>query len=84
VRSTEEVTGGLVNCRLCSFWTFTRFGGRKRWGTSQLASFLPELTLEELIFLHQEYYYIFLLQQEAIALGNTVWINKNGILIHFS
>jgi hypothetical protein len=28
----------------------------------------PELTLEELAFLHHEYYSIFLLQQEASAL----------------
>jgi hypothetical protein len=28
----------------------------------------PELTLEELVFLHCEYYSIFLLQQEASAL----------------
>jgi translation initiation factor 6 (eIF-6) len=44
----------------------------------------PELTLEELVFLHHEYYSIFLLQQEASALGNTAVINNNGILIHFS
>jgi hypothetical protein len=30
------------------------------------------------------YYSIFLLQQEASALWNTVVINNNGILIHFS
>ncbi len=35
------------------------------------------------IFLHHEYYSIFLLQQEASVLWNTVVINNNGILIHF-
>jgi hypothetical protein len=34
----------------------------------------PELTLEELVLLHHEYYSIFLLQQEASALWNTVLV----------
>jgi translation initiation factor 6 (eIF-6) len=45
---------------------------------------LPELTLKELVFLCREYYTIFLLQQEASALENTVVTNNDGILIHFS
>jgi hypothetical protein len=67
---------------LTSFWTFTRFR-RKVVGINSTGLF-PELTLEELVFLHCKYYSIFLLQQEASALWNTVVINNNGILIHFS
>jgi hypothetical protein len=44
----------------------------------------PELTLEELVFLHHEYFSIFLLQQEASALWNTVGKNNDGILIYIS
>jgi hypothetical protein len=62
----EEVTGGLVNWLLTSFWTFTRFE-RKLAGNSSTGLF-PELTLGKLVFLGCKYYSIFLLQQEAIAL----------------
>jgi hypothetical protein len=44
----------------------------------------PELTLKELVLVCCEYYSIFQLQQEASALWNTVVINNNGILTHFS
>jgi hypothetical protein len=63
---TEEVTGGLVNCQLPSGWTFTRF--RRKVVGSKSTGLFPELTLEELVFLHHRYYSIFLLQQEASAL----------------
>jgi hypothetical protein len=43
-----------------SFWTFTRFG-RKVVVTSKSTKLFPELTLKELVFLHHEYYSIFLL-----------------------
>jgi hypothetical protein len=46
--------------------TFTRFR-RKVVGTSQPASSLKQLTLEELVFLCCEYYSIFLLQQEEAS-----------------
>jgi hypothetical protein len=79
--ATEEVTGGQVNCQL-------PFGlSQKVWkesGGDKSTDLFPELTLEKLAFLCHEYYSIFLLQQEAIALWNTVVINNNGILIHFS
>jgi translation initiation factor 6 (eIF-6) len=79
---TEEVTGART-CQLpTSFWAFTRFG-RKVVGNNSIGLF-PKLTIEELLFLHHEYYSIFLLQQEASALSNTVVINNNGIVIHFS
>jgi hypothetical protein len=61
-----EVIGGLVNCQLTSFWTFTRFK-RKVEGNNSTSLF-PELTLEELVFWCHEYYSIFLLQQAASAL----------------
>jgi hypothetical protein len=37
-------------------------------GKCKSTGLFPELTLEELVFLHSEYYSIFLLQQEASAL----------------
>jgi hypothetical protein len=78
----EEDTGGQVNCWLPSGLSP---GSEGKWqGTSQLAGLFPELTLEELVFLFHEYYSILLLQQEASALWNTVVVNNNGILIHFS
>jgi hypothetical protein len=40
---------------------------RKVAGSNSIRLF-PELTLKELVFLHHEYYSIFLLQQEASAL----------------
>ncbi len=40
--------------------------------------------VKELVFLCRKYYSIFLLQQDASALWNTVVINNNGIFIHFS
>jgi hypothetical protein len=46
-----------------SFWTFTRFG-RKVVAGDKSTGLFPELTLKELVFLHGEYYSIFLLQQE--------------------
>jgi hypothetical protein len=50
---TEKVTGALGCQLLTSFWTFTRFG-RKVVGNNSTGLF-PELTLEELVFLHHEY-----------------------------
>jgi hypothetical protein len=38
--------------------------GRKVVGSNSTGLF-PELTLEELVFVHHEYYSIFLLQQQA-------------------
>jgi hypothetical protein len=54
----------------------------KESGGDKSTGLIPELTLKELVFLHHKYYSIFLLQQEASALWNTVVINDNGILIH--
>jgi hypothetical protein len=63
--------GNGRTCQLLTFfWTFTRFG-RKVMG--KLVNWLLPWT-----------YPHFLLQQEASALWNTVVINNNGILIHFS
>jgi hypothetical protein len=62
----EEVTGGQGNCRL-PFGLSPASEGQWQGQARQLAS-SPELTLEELVFLHHEYYSIFLLQQEASAL----------------
>jgi hypothetical protein len=64
----EEVTGGQVNCRLPSG---VSPGLEGKWQDKSTGLF-PELTLEELVFLHHEYYSIFLLQQEASTLSNTV------------
>jgi hypothetical protein len=41
---------------------------QKESGRELVNWLFPELTLEELVFLHHEYYSIFLLQQEASAL----------------
>jgi hypothetical protein len=40
----------------------------KESGRDKSTGLFPELTLEELVFLHHEYYSIFLLQQETSAL----------------
>jgi hypothetical protein len=56
----EEVMGGLVNCQLPSGLAPGLEG--KSW------ELFIEVTLEELVFLHHEYYSIFLLQQEACDL----------------
>jgi hypothetical protein len=40
----------------------------KESSRDKLIALFPELTLKELVFLHCEYYSIFLLQQEASAL----------------
>jgi hypothetical protein len=45
---------------------FTRF--RRKVAGSKSTGLFPELILEELVFLHWEYYSIFLLQQEASSL----------------
>jgi hypothetical protein len=50
-----------------SFWTFTSQVW-KEGGEDKSTGLFPELTLEELVFLHHEYYSIFLLQQEASVL----------------
>jgi hypothetical protein len=77
----EEVMGGQVNCWLPSGLS----EGLEGSGMGKSTGLFHELTIKELVFLHYEYYYsIFLLQQEASALWNTVVINNNGILIHFS
>jgi hypothetical protein len=53
--------GYRKTCQLpTSFWTFTI--GREQF------SLFPELTPEELVFLHRKFYSIFLLQQEASTL----------------
>jgi hypothetical protein len=74
----EEVMGGQVNCQLpsgCSQGLEGKWWGKVNrplyWTYPQGAS-------------APEYYSIFLLQQEASALWNTVVINNNGILIHLS
>jgi hypothetical protein len=41
---------------------------QKEISRNRSTGLFPELTLEELVFLHCEYYSIFLLQQEASAL----------------
>jgi hypothetical protein len=71
----EEVTGGgqvkATAYFLLDFHQVQKESGRDKW-----TSLFPELTLEELVFLHHEYYSIFLLQQEASALWNTVGCDK--------
>jgi hypothetical protein len=47
-------------------------------GGDKSTGLFPELTPKELVLLHCEYYSIFLLQQEASALWNTVVINNSG------
>jgi hypothetical protein len=81
----EEVMGGLVNCRLPSGLA-PQVASEGKWqGTIQLASPLNLPSKSYFCFLHHKYYSIFLLQQEASALWNTVLvINNNGILVHLS
>jgi hypothetical protein len=61
----EEVTGGqsTANFLLDFHKVWKESGGNKS------DSLFPELTLEELVFLHHKYYSIFLLQQETSALA---------------